>query len=200
MRCVNSAAGECVRSEEVEVVVREVIREKVMEAVRELQAGRREEGETTLERWYAYCIAVFRRDVYFREFCSSSTDHEIFFAELNVNCHWSVVIYNLNSFFHKPHLQYQFAKYRPTKIWYMYPINHTFYHLYLVMYIYLLSLLAMLKRGKMLVPQIVGKITVQTLFKPHLLSPLLPPPLPPHTLPHPHPPHKAPVHYCHVHK
>ena len=54
--CVNGAAGECVRSDEVEVMVREVIREKIVEAVRESQADRREEGEIAQEIWYAQYI------------------------------------------------------------------------------------------------------------------------------------------------
>lgn len=45
--CVSGAAGEGVRSDVVEVVVREVIQEKVMEAVRETQALRRSKGGET---------------------------------------------------------------------------------------------------------------------------------------------------------
>ena len=60
--CVNGAAGECVRSDEVEVIVREVIWEKVVEAVRESQAGRSDEGNTTQKKWYAYTYHILLYD------------------------------------------------------------------------------------------------------------------------------------------
>lgn len=55
--CVSGAPSEGVRSDEVEMVVREVIREKVAEAVRQAHRHKREE-ETVQEIKYISCIEL----------------------------------------------------------------------------------------------------------------------------------------------